>query len=201
MNKRNNIMNANELIDNLIDDTHYLIKQVEENILPLPKEVINFKTSEETWSILECIEHINIANKHYHDQIGAKLRDQNTTPKETYSGGALGNYFTKMMKPKEDKTIPGKMKTISKFYPVISLQSGTPYQVIESFLKDQQRLLGLLDKAKSANLAKIKIKSALGAWLMFKLGDAFRFMIAHSERHVLQAMNTLEEYQRTVSES
>ncbi len=193
-------MNSNKLIDNLVEDTHYLIKQVEQNILPLPKEVLAYKTSEKAWSILECIEHINIANKHYHDQIEAKLRDQKTTPKETYSGGALGNYFTKMMKPKEDKTIPGKMKTMSKFYPVISRAGGNQDEVIESFLKDQQLLLSLLDKARSANLAKIKIKSALGGWLMFKLGDAFRFMSAHSERHILQAMNVLEEYPSSVSE-
>ena len=143
---------------------------------------------------MECIQHINIANKHYHDQIEAKLRDQKTTPKETYSGGALGNYFTKMMKPKEDKIIPNKMKTIGKFYPIISLQTESHNAVIDAFLKDEKRLLGLLDNARSANLAKIKIKSALGGWLMFKLGDAFRFMIAHSERHVLQALNVLEAY-------
>jgi len=192
-------MNTNELIDNLIEETNALIKQVESEILPLSEEVLTFKPSEKAWSILECVEHINIANKHYHDQIEAKLQDQQTTPKENYSGGALGNYFTKMMKPKEDNTIPGKMKTMSKFYPVLNLQSNNQNSVIDAFLKDQQRLLGLLEKARSANLAKIKIKSALGGWLMFKLGDAFRFMTAHSQRHVLQAMNVLEEYQSTVS--
>lgn len=194
-------MNANELINTLTEDTHYLIKKVEQEILPLSKEAIIFKPSEDSWSILECIEHINIANKHYHDQIEAKLRDQTTTPKETYSGGPLGNYFTKMMKPKKDNIIPNKMKTIGKFYPVISLQSENHNTVINAFLKDEQRLLGLLDKARSANLAKIKIKSALGGWLMFKLGDAFRFMIAHSERHILQAMNVLEEYKSTHQEN
>jgi len=191
-------MNANELIDNLREDTNAVIKQVESEILPLSQEAITYKTADNTWSILECIDHINIANKHYHDQIEIKLRDQQTTPKENYSGGVLGNYFTKMMKPREDKSIPGKMNTISKFYPVISLQSNNHNAVLDAFLKDQHKLLGLLDSARSANLAKIKIKSALGGWLMFKLGDAFRFMIAHSERHVLQAMNVLAAYQRTL---
>jgi len=190
-------MNANELIDNLISNTNQLIQQVENDLLPLPHDALTYKPTTDTWSILECIAHINIANKHYHDQIELKLRDQQTTPKENFSGGALGNYFTKMMKPKEDNTIPGKMKTMRKFYPVISLQSNNQNTVIDAFLKDQHKLLGFLEKARSVNLAKIKIKSALGGWLMFKLGDALRFMIAHTERHILQATNVLKQYNDT----
>ena len=191
-------MNANELIDQLIVDTNKIIKQVESEILPLSEEAITYKPADNIWSILECIAHINIANKHYHDQIELKLQNNKTTPKELYTGGALGNYFTKMMKPKQDHTIPGKMKTIGKFDPVISLQADHHHAVLDAFLKDQQRLLVLLERARSVNLAKIKVKSALGGWLMFKLGDAFRFMIAHSERHVLQAMNVLVKYQHTM---
>ena len=36
-------MNTNELINNLIEDTQHLIKKVEQEILPLPKEAITFK--------------------------------------------------------------------------------------------------------------------------------------------------------------
>lgn len=194
-------MNAKELINNLREDTLYIIEQVETQIKPLSQEPLTFKSLPKQWNILECISHMNIADRHYYDEISKKLKSNNSNAKEKFTGGALGNYFTKMMKPKENNVIPNKMKTISKFYPVISLLSGNQNTTIDTFLNDQRLLLDLLNQANSVDLEKIKIKSALGGWLMFKLGDAFRFVIAHNQRHILQAMNVLEEYQSTVSES
>jgi hypothetical protein len=194
-------MNTKELIDNLREDTLHIVEQVETQIKPLSQEMLTFKSEPKKWNILECISHMNIADRHYYDEIGKKLAIDVSFAKETFSGGALGNYFTKMMKPKENKVIPNKMKTIGKFYPVISMIGEGNNDTIDTFLNDQKLLLDLLDQAKSVDLEKVKIKSALGGWLMFKLGDAFRFIIAHNQRHVLQAMNVLEVYRMSEKES
>lgn len=188
-------MKATDLINDLREDTLYIIQRIETQLKPLSQEILTFKTSPESWSILECIAHMNIADRHYIDQIQEKLNSHKSTPKDSYRGGALGNYFIKMMKPKENNVIPNKMKTISKFFPVTNLLSKDKTSIINTFLDDQQVILTLLEQAKNVNLERIRIKSALGGWLKFKLGDAFRFVIAHNQRHVLQAMNVLKDHQ------
>ena len=54
-------------------------------------------------------------------------------------------------------------------------------------------MMELLDRAKSANLAKIRIPITIYPWLKLKLGDTFRFSVNHNERHVIQSMKVLEK--------
>ena len=63
-------------------------------------------------------------------------------------------------------------------------------QVIETFLQQQKQFLELLTIAKEKNLTKIKTSITLPI-LKFRLGDTFRFVIYHNERHVVQAKKTL----------
>ena len=57
-------------------------------------------------------------------------------------------------------------------------------------LKLQEELLSYLETAKNKNLDKIKTKTTLPI-LKFKLGDTFRFIIHHNERHIVQAKRVL----------
>ncbi|MEO8734696.1 MAG: hypothetical protein ABI373_10230, partial [Flavobacteriales bacterium] len=50
----------------------------------------------------------------------------------------------------------------------------------------------LLEKALSQGLEGPRITSTLGPVLRFKIGDAFRFTIAHQERHFLQIERALK---------
>lgn len=176
-----------ELINELINDTRIVIKTVNDHLMTLSDEVINTKPAFDKWSVLECIQHMNIANKHYYREFEKKLKNANRNNITTFKSGPLGNYFIKMIKPTEDGLIPHKMKTMKIFRPISLLNRD----VIAQFINDQDRLIELLELSRNVDLGKIKIKSALGSWLLFKLGDAFQFVIAHNQRHVLQALNTI----------
>ena len=52
--------------------------------------------------------------------------------------------------------------------------------------------LGLVKTARTADIQKPKIISAAGSILKLRAGDALRFVIAHEQRHVLQAQKILE---------
>ena len=65
--------------------------------------------------------------------------------------------------------------------------------VIKEFLEGQDKLLRLLDMAKGKNLAKIHIPITLTKMIKLRLGDTFRFLIAHEQRHMIQARNTIKE--------
>lgn len=182
-----------ELINQLTQDTLELKRVVEEEFLPLSDEDLNFKPDPDTWSVLECIEHLNIAEHHYYAEMDKKIHSSTTTPGHSFKGGLMGNYFTNMMRPNEDGEITNKVTTMKKYVPGKQLSK----EVIHQFINDQGVMLKLLEDANAVNLGKVRIKSALGSWLMFKLGDAFQFVTAHNQRHLIQAHNVLKMMKKT----
>lgn len=182
-----------ELIESLIADTKH-VKAEAQAFAELNKEDLATRPGPEQWSVLECIEHLNIADEHYISEFEAKLEKATPSEKEVFKPGWIGNYFVKSMKPREDGTIPSPMKTLRKFVPEVNVQFDT----LSKFIEDQDTLLQLLEQSKTLDLNKIKITSAIGAIVTFKLGDAFRFLIAHNQRHILQAQRALEKVQVAV---
>lgn len=178
------------LIDRLISDTEE-VKSEAIKFKSLPKEQLHYKPEADQWSVLECIEHLNIADAHYIAQFEKKLNGGAASSDSTvFKPGRMGNYFVKMIKPKEDGTIPSPMKTWKRFVPDIHVQ----YDTLSKFIEDQDYLLSALEKSKSLDLNTIKIPSALGSIITFKLGDAFRFLIGHNQRHIIQAHSVLSQF-------
>ncbi|MEP2024879.1 MAG: DinB family protein [Reichenbachiella sp.] len=185
-------MDKIELIDSLIEDTQE-VKEEATRFASLDQEELNFKPSPEQWSVLECIEHLNIADAHYIAQFDKKLNTAPVSNNQDFKPGWMGNYFVMSIKPKEDGTIPSPMKTLKKFRPEVNVQ----YDTLSKFLEDQDHLIGALEKSKSLDLNKLKITSAIGPIVTFKLGDAFRFLIGHNQRHIIQAQRVLKKLELT----
>ena len=51
-------------------------------------------------------------------------------------------------------------------------------------------LHALLEQAKQVDLVKVKTAISLTKLIRLRLGDTFRFLVTHIERHVLQAQLT-----------
>jgi hypothetical protein len=186
-------MNSKELIDNLISDTKTIIETVEHKFKRLSQIDLNFKTN--GWSINECIEHLNTADDHYIELFELRLASAIVIePSNEFKFGLFGNYFTKSMKPKPDGTIPSKIKTLSKFEP----KSDRIAICIEVFLKDQYKMLEILEKCRTVDLNKLKVHSAIGKIINFKMGDALRVVVAHNQRHILQAENVMRAMEQSV---
>lgn len=181
-------MKRSELIESLMADTYRIIEEVK-HIASLEEELIARRSNPDRWSAIECLEHLNIADAHYLIQFDRKLSLAKPCDRESYKPGWLGNYFVKMIKPKADGGIPSPMKTMRKFDPEVKVQRDT----ISKFLEDQEEILGYLSLCKTLDLQKIKIPSAIGAIVTFRLGDALRFLIGHNQRHIIQANNVLKE--------
>lgn len=183
-------MNKLSLINSLIADTEQVRSQAQ-GFESLSKEELNYKPAPEQWSVLECIEHLNIADAHYIGQFDRKLANAKISQTQEFKPGWMGNYFVKMIKPLEDGTIPSPMKTMRKFIPEVNVQ----YDTMSKFIEDQDKIIAALERSKSLDLNKNKITSAIGPIVTFKLGDAFRFLIGHNQRHMIQAQEVLQKLQ------
>ncbi|MFT3705910.1 MAG: DinB family protein [Agriterribacter sp.] len=137
------------------------------------------------WSIAQCLDHLNGYGDYYLPQIEKGLRTFRDIPSQTFKSSWLGNYFTKMMEP---TTGTKKMKAFKNHIPLADLDA---HAVIAKFIHQQELLLKFVQQAAKADISKIKIPISIAKWVRLNLGDTFRFIIAHNERHIQQAKRNL----------
>ena len=177
----------NALIDNLLRRMEACTAQVKE-FENLNNHQLHFKNGER-WSILECLEHLNLYGDFYLVEIERRIiSNPRNTAATVFKSGFLGNYFANLMEVKNG-TI-SKMKSPKDKNPANSKLSIT---VISRFLKQQERLVSLLNQCRAIDLTKTKASISLTKFIKLRLGDTLRFYCYHIERHVLQAKRALEE--------
>jgi hypothetical protein len=133
--------------------------------------------------VAQILEHLNIYSRYYITAIEQKLHLNQSGPNVDFVPGWLGNYFTKLMKPKEDNTLVKKMKAPKDAVPSAQ-QNATA--MLQEFVSHQHHLLNLLQIAKTANLDYNRVPTSLSKFISLKLGDTFRFFVGHEQRHFLQ---------------
>lgn len=148
---------------------------------------LNERTSEQSWSILECLEHLNRYGVFYIPEIRNRMKSNvHILPQETFRSGVIGNYFANSMQLKNGSH---KMKTFKSMNPIHSTLSR---EVLDHFIKQQTEMLELLEEACNYNLTSIKTAISITKLLRIRLGDTFRFVIYHNQRHIIQAQNILK---------
>lgn len=183
-------MDTHKLIDDLQRTLRAQVEEVQ-GLRSLPLKVLRTRPEPKRWSVLEIIEHMNLSSGHYY----AALRriyaeaDNGLRSLSNYTPGRWGNYFTEAMRPKADGAIGWKMRTLGRFEP--RAVGSVELDALDRFEAMCLGFIGLLERARTRGLEGEKVTSTLGPLLRFKVGDAFRFPIAHQERHMLQIRRTL----------
>lgn len=189
-----NQINSHTLLAGLAADVQAMIHRAEE-LHRLPPELLSTPPAPGKWSVAEILAHLNIYAEYYLPAIEKKLQTARKLPDPIFKPGWLGNYFTRMMKPMPDNTVPHKMKTFKNAIPPQDIDAEA---ALNSFLRHSDSLLNLLKRSKRVNLNAIRIPISISKLVTLKLGDTFRFFIAHEQRHFLQIKNTLSQLNKTV---
>jgi hypothetical protein len=163
----------------------------------LGSDELNYKENPERWSILECIEHLNLYGDFYLPEIENTILKQKPVSHElTFRSGMIGNYFANLMQVKNGKMT--KMKTPKDKNPINSALTVT---TIDRFLKQQDRLHSLLEQSRRIDLTNTKVSISLTKLIKLRLGDTFRFFVFHIDRHVKQAENVAQVQRITRADS
>lgn len=175
---------ASALLDELKEITRQHL-QYAQILTQKTEEELNFRPSTDNWSTLECLEHLNRYGDFYIPEISRNISSAGKSPQSYFRPGILGNYFAKSMIPKEKMN---KMKTFKTMNPIHSqINKG----VIDTFIKQQEKLLELLEDARQTDLEKVKTNISISKLIKLKLGDTFRFVIYHNLRHIEQIKRIL----------
>lgn len=179
---------ATQLINELIQQTEKATATVRA-YRDLPIEQLNRKPLPESWSILECLEHLNLYGDFYLPEMERRILAAKTLNKASiFRSGVIGNYFANLMKPGKKMK---KMQSPKDKNPVHA-QSTLSEATIERFLKQQEHLLRLLQLAKKVDLTRTKTAISISTMIKLRLGDTFRFYVYHIERHIAQAQRILD---------
>ena len=178
-------MNAGLLIDDLVHRTQQSLNAAIQ-LAELPLKVLNQRPQPGAWNALECIEHLNLYGDYYLPEIESRISGSRFPADENFRSGLIGNYFAKMMLPSKG----AKMKTFKDKDPIGKVLDNS---VLDRFLHQQKQLLDLLEKARNVSLGKTKTGISISPWITLKLGDTFRVVIYHNQRHMEQAGKAVQQ--------
>ena len=173
------MMQTEKLIQTLLEQTRETIN-IAERLQHETTHALTWKENAQSWSILECLEHLNRYGDFYFPHIEKEIKKTKTAAVAEFKAGILGSYFAKSMLSKEKLN---KMKTFKDKNP---LNSNLDTSVIQTFIHQQMKLVDLLAQARNVNLNKVKIKTSISPLIRLKLGDTFQFIINHNIRHLKQ---------------
>ena len=180
---------SEELIEQLQDDVRKLIAAAQ-HLQQADSVKLGYPPVEGQWSAIQVLEHLNMYSRYYHPIIEKSMVHITRDTNAWFIPGFWGNYFTKAMMPKNVYDIKNKMKASRHYIPEKSLNVET---VINEFIQHQHKLLHLLEIARRRNLNSIHIPISISKMIRLKLGDMFRFLVAHEQRHLIQARNAVKE--------
>lgn len=180
-------MNANTFLPDLqtLVNTQIVIAQNE--FAPRGLQDLNYKPGTDSWSILECLEHLNRYCRYYLPLLQKAISGApQAKPDQNIRYSFLGKYSIDMVRPANVK----KHKTLKHMNPNNSLLT---LEVLEEFLRHQQTLLTLLSKAASADLNRKTIPIEFMRLLKMRTGEALEFLVQHQQRHIGQAQRVLSK--------
>ena len=177
-------MTSESLLNDLKERTISNLENAREfNKLPI-KRLLK-RQNPTSWNVLECVEHLNRYGRFYLAEI-EKVMETNTKEKTApnFTPGFIGGQFAKSM-------LPGgrKMATFPDKNP---LGADLTKRSIDEFIQQQEILMGLLERASNVNLNKVKTAISISKLFKIKLGDTFRVVVFHNQRHMEQAKKALK---------
>ena len=164
---------------------------IQKNVAKLSENQINWKPSENTWSLLEIFAHLNEYAAFYHPAFTKKISlTRYRNPRINFISSPLGKSAWKSMQLGQLKNIKRKFNAARNFNPIFNkeLVKGDDIQIFKRF---QEELLTILESAKSVNIQRAKVPTSISKFVRLRLGDAFLFVIYHNQRHIQQAMNLM----------
>ena len=175
--------NSQELIQELDHTVRQGITRIEQ-LKQRSLDALQAAPLQGKWTAAQHLFHVNFYASFYTEAMEACLDQAKSQPKATFRSGWLGNYFTQIIGPAEvDMPLKTKMKSPDNALP--PADSGLDvYAELEAYLGFQHRLLYLLQRAQQVDLGGHRVPISISRFIRLKLGDTFRFVVAHQERHL-----------------
>ncbi len=178
----------------LIDDLQSQVRRILATAMTLKQLLpvdLDKSPAPGAWSAAQILAHLNFYGDYYLPALEQALHKASPARKY-FKPGWLGNYFTKLISPDAAGGIRSKMKSPAQARPSAAVKG---VEVLPVFIAQQQRLLELLEQARTKDLTSTRVPISIMKLIRIKTGDTFRFLVGHEQRHMLQLSRTLHQLQ------
>lgn len=170
-------------IDDFRRQFEALSSDAEALVAPLTDAQFHWKPTPTSWSVAQCIEHLNVTARIYLPFLDEAIA--NAIRRGLYGPGPfrynwIGRLFVFLLEP------PARLRTRAPeaFQPIADRPRR---EVMAGFRAFQVQYVDRLRQANGIDLARARVRSPSPYWLRIPLGSAFALTAAHERRHLWQA--------------
>ena len=180
--------NKGEYLSRLISSANAITDETLTGFGGLTAQQLNWKPSADQWSVAQCFDHLVTANGAYFPIFEKVLSGEK---KSTFweSLPWLPAFWGKMLIKALDPESTRKLKAPKIFHPSSSSVDGA---IIRRFIDQQNQVIRYIKATEDLDLEKITISSPVTHFITYSLMDAYRIIINHEKRHLLQATKVSE---------
>ena len=174
----------------LPDDLREILAQLEASdreahalLHDLNEEQLNWRPDERSWSITQCLDHLNVANRIYLVPMlhaVEQARKAGSVRRGPVRPGFLGRWFVSTMEPPPKRKLPAPGKIVP------ALRKGRA-ELIEDWRRTQAELSAVLHEAAGVDLNATRFVNPFVRMIRFSVGTGFQVIAAHERRHLWQA--------------
>lgn len=152
-------------------------------IAGLDDERFNWRPDERSWSVAQCLDHLNVANRAYLGPMRAALeraRREGRVRRGAIRPGFLGRWFVATLEPPPKRRLPAPKKIVP------AARKGRD-EVSGEWRRVQAEVRDLLRAGAEQDLNGVRFVNPFLSLIRFSLGTGFQVIAAHERRHLWQA--------------
>lgn len=172
-----------ELVEGLVNRLERVNETVRAEFGALSGGDLNWKPGAESWSIGQCLEHVMKSNAPY-------FKKFESASKGTYRHrfrervpvlpGIWGRFVLNIVSPQGKRKVKAPKLTTPATSAVLD-------GIVDAFLRQQQELAASFESLESVDVDRIILTSPLAPFVTYSMHHAMEILVAHEERHLMQA--------------
>jgi hypothetical protein len=180
---------TNPELNQLVDETKQIAVDTTNTFGALTPAQLNWKPGEQRWSVAQCLEHLIVANQGFFPIFEAIVKGEHKT-RTMERIPVLPKLWGKLIVSSQRPTSTRKYKAPKRFQPAQSKLRDT---IVKDFVDQQERVLEFMKASKGLDLNALIITSPVASFITYSLMDAYRLIVVHEQRHILQAKRVTAE--------
>ena len=181
------LFSRTSLITELLDRTE-LLKANTQVFFRLTDEQLQYRCAPGKWSIAEIYGHLNLSMEANIRVILSRISKAPDSPGDVYASGWLGDCVYSLIMPRPDGSV-FRLKARKMERPDPADLDAR--EALGAFQRHCDSLDDILRHVASKDLRRIRIPFYMPRLMRLRLGDILRFLVAHGERHLLQAQRLM----------
>jgi hypothetical protein len=174
-------MTQQALLNELETALREVLHIVRTQVAPLPEAALLVRSQPDGWNMLEIFAHLNALSDYYLSHIDRSIHKAKARRWE--NGGEAENNWAGRRALRIVSVGSKSRKTPKKFN---FLRKPVEKDEVKRFLINSERLLRSLQLSKEIDINRPKVPAATFPHLKFNLGGLYQYLVAHTQRHILQ---------------